>query len=111
MATYAYKLLGQTEANASLTTLVDAPGTGKSVIVSSIVVNEHGGGSSTYRIAVRGAGASILDKHYLVKDATIAANDTVTLTLGITLEATDVLEVYASDADVSFNAFGVEITP
>ena len=109
MATYAYKLLGQDEANASLTTLY-TPGTGKSAIVSSVVVNEHGGGSSTYRIAVRGAGAGIADKHYLVYDATIAANDTVTLTLGITLGATDVLSVYASDADVSFNAFGVEIT-
>tara|TARA_R100000808_G_C2039027_1_gene79436 strand:- start:125 stop:457 length:333 start_codon:yes stop_codon:yes gene_type:complete len=110
MATYNYKILGQTEANASATALYTVPSS-KEAIVSTIVVNEHGGGSSTYRIAVREDGDTLADKHYLVKDATIAANDTVTLTLGITLEATDVLEVYASDADVSFNAFGVEITP
>lgn len=110
MATYNYKILGQREANASLEDLYTVPSS-KEAIVSTIVVNEHGGGSSTYRIAVREDGDSIADKHYLVYDATIAANDTVTLTLGITLEATDVLSVYASDADVSFNAFGVEITP
>jgi len=40
----------------------------------------------------------------------IAANDSTCLTLGITLAATDVLSVYASAADLSFQAFGSEIT-
>jgi len=40
----------------------------------------------------------------------IAANDSTTLTLGITLAATDVVTVYASSADMSFNVFGTEIS-
>jgi hypothetical protein len=46
----------------------------------------------------------------LVYDATCAANDTVTFTIGITMDSADVLEVYASTANFSFNAFGSELT-
>jgi len=40
----------------------------------------------------------------------IAANDSTTLTLGITLDAADVLSVYASAVDLSVNVFGTEIS-
>jgi hypothetical protein len=45
-----------------------------------------------------------------VYDSSIAANDTVTFTLGITLATTDVVTIYASSANMSFNAFGSELT-
>jgi hypothetical protein len=44
-----------------------------------------------------------------VYGATVAASDTTTLTLGLTLATTDVVTVYASSANLSFNAFGSEI--
>jgi hypothetical protein len=44
-----------------------------------------------------------------VYDATIAANTTTAYTLGVTIDATDVVTVYASSANLSFNAFGSEI--
>jgi hypothetical protein len=59
---------------------------------------------------VQPAGASIADQHYIAYDVVIAANDSTCLTLGLTLAATDVLSVYASAADLSFQAFGSEIT-
>jgi hypothetical protein len=41
----------------------------------------------------------------------VAANDSTTLTLGITVKATDVLSVQAGTADrLSINAFGAEVT-
>ena len=49
-------------------------------------------------------------KHYLAYDAVIAANDTILLTLGITLAATDVVTVYAGTSSLSFSLFGAEIT-
>jgi hypothetical protein len=67
------------------------------------------GVSTTYRVAVRPAGASIEDKHYVVYEAAINQFDTVMLTLGITLATTDVVTVRAATADVSFNLFGSEI--
>jgi hypothetical protein len=49
-------------------------------------------------------------QHYIAYDTPIAANDTIALTLGITLATTDVITVYASSASMSFSAFGSEIS-
>jgi hypothetical protein len=46
---------------------------------------------------------------YIVYDATINANSTVAYTLGITIDASDLITVYASTATMSFTAFGSEI--
>jgi hypothetical protein len=40
---------------------------------------------------------------------TVPANDTVLLTIGVTLTATDVVSVSASTATISFNLFGSQI--
>ena len=42
--------------------------------------------------------------------ATIAANDTIALTLGVTLQTGAEISVGASDANVTFQAYGTEIT-
>jgi long-subunit fatty acid transport protein len=59
---------------------------------------------------VRPAGASIANQHYLVYDSAIPANDSITLTLGLSLAATDVVSVYAGNANLAFQLHGVEIT-
>lgn len=103
-------VLGQSAPSATtLTTLYTVPGA-TSVAGSSIVVCNRGSAGATFRIAVRPAGAAIATKHYLFYDASIAANATVTITIGFTLAATDVVSVYSSTIDLSFNAFGVEVT-
>jgi hypothetical protein len=38
----------------------------------------------------------------------VAANDTLTVVIGMTLGQADVLKVYASAVNMSFNLFGVE---
>ena len=104
-----YKVLGQSApAATTLTTLYTVPSATETV-VSTIAVCNRSGSSGTYRIAVRPAGASISNEHYLVFGATAAASDSILLTLGVTLSATDVISVYASSADMSFSAFGSEI--
>lgn len=109
MAT-AYKVLGQSAPSATTdTTLYTVPASTEA-IVSSIVVCNRGTSSATYRIAVRPGGASIANQHYLVFDVTIGANITDTYTLGITLNAADVITVRASTANCSFNAFGSEVS-
>lgn len=109
MAT-AYKVLGQAEpAATTATTLYTVPSATEAVI-STIVIANKAATAGSYRVAVRPAGATLEDKHYLAYDVAIAANDSTALTLGITLAATDVVTVYASSADMSFNAFGSEIS-
>ena len=108
--TTAYKTLGQVApAAATLTTLYAAPGA-TSAICSTLSVCNQSDVSTSVRIAVRPAGAVIAAKHYVVYDAFVDGNDTLFLTLGITLAATDVVSVYAGDATVSFCLFGSELT-
>ena len=105
-----YKVLGQSNPSATtLTTLYTVPSS-TSTVVSSIVVCNQAGTAATYRIAVRPAGASISNQHYLAYDISIATLDTMTLTLGLTLATTDVISVYASTATMSFAAYGSEIS-
>jgi hypothetical protein len=103
-----YKVLAQSAPSATTNTDVYTVGSGKSAVVSTITVANRGS-AGTYRIAVRPAGATIANQHYIAYDVSAAANDTICLTLGITLAATDVVTVYASTANFSFNLFGSEI--
>ena len=104
-----YKVLGQSNpAATTLTSLYTVPAATEAD-VSSIVVANLTATDATFRLAVRPAGASISDEHYIGYDITVGASDSTVLTMGITMEATDVLSVYASTADVTFNAYGSEI--
>ena len=107
MAT-ALKVLGQSNPTAAtLTTLYTVPAS-TSTVVSSIMVCNRSATATSFRIAVRPAGAGISDEHYIYNDLPISGNDTFTATLGITLATTDVVSVYATLATLSFNMFGQE---
>jgi glucose-6-phosphate dehydrogenase assembly protein OpcA len=108
MAT-AYKVLGQVTAATSNTTLYTVPAATET-IVSTISVCNLASTSATFRIAVRPDGASIENKHYIVYNATVPASDSTMLTLGIAMNASDVITVFSSIGEVSFNAFGSEIS-
>lgn len=109
MAT-AYKVLGQSAPAATTdTTLYTVPASTQTV-VSTITVCNRGGSTGTFRIAVRPDGAAISNSHYVYYDAELAANTTVAFTIGMTIDASDVITVRASTADFSFSAFGSEIS-
>ena len=107
---YTYKVLGQSAPSATTNTDIYTVGAGKQAIVSTITVANRSASIRTYRIAVRPAGATLANQHYIAYDVAIAGNDTTPLTLGITLTATDVITVYASTTDLSFGIFGSEIS-
>jgi uncharacterized membrane protein len=104
-----YKVLAQSAPSATTNTDVYTVGSGKSAVVSTITVCNRSAVTVTYRIAIRVAGATIANEDYIAYDASVPANDTINLTLGVTLAATDVITVYASTANLSFNLFGAEI--
>ena len=105
-----YKVLGQSNPAATTATTLYTVPAATSTIVSTITVCNQAATAGTYRIAVRIAGASLAKPQYVVYDASLSANSTDTITLGITLAATDVVTVYASTADFSFSAFGTELS-
>jgi hypothetical protein len=104
-----YKVLGQSNPSATTATTLYTVPSSTQTVVSTITVCNQGSSAATYRIAVRPAGATLDPKHYIVYGATVPATDTTTLTLGLTLATTDVVTIYASSANLSFNAYGSEI--
>jgi hypothetical protein len=105
-----YKVLGQNNPSASgLTTLYTVPSSTQAVC-SSISVCNILNTATTYRIAIRPTGEAIANKHYLTYDASLPANDSTILTMGVSLNASDVVSVYAASSGVSFSLFGTEVT-
>ena len=105
-----YKVLGQSNPSATTaTTLYTVPASTQAV-VSTIVIANLTATAATFRIAVRVAGATLANSQYVAYDITVGASDSTALTLGVTLNATDVVTVYASTANLTFTAFGSEIS-
>ena len=105
-----YKTLGQSAPSAAtLTTAYTVP-SATQTIVSTIVVCNRSGTATSFRIAIRPDGAAISNEHYLAYDVEILGNEVYTFTIGATLDADDVISVYATLATLSFNVFGQEIS-
>lgn len=106
----AYKVLGQSAPAATTATTLYTVPSATSTIISTIVVCNRGSSNATFQLAVRPDGATLANQHYIAFNTPIAATDTITFTLGITVDASDVIHVQGSTADLSFSAFGSEIT-
>lgn len=102
------KVLGQLDAAATTAQdLYTAPNLAQ-VTCSTLVVCNRTAGGLTFRVSIRVAGVAANDKQYLFYDTAIAANTTLTVTIGMTLAQTDVVTTYASATGLSFSLFGVE---
>ena len=104
-----YKVLGQVNPSATTATTAYTVPSATETVISTITVANIGAAPATYRLAVRPNGATLENKHYVVYDSSVAPQSTDTLTLGITLDATDVVTVYSSTATLAFNLYGSEI--
>jgi len=102
------KVLGQLDPAATTTTTLYTVPDLTQTTVSSLVICNRTGSSITFRVSVHVAGAGADDKQFLFYDQALAANTTQTVVIGMCLGQTDVIKVYASAVDVSFNLFGVE---
>jgi glucose-6-phosphate dehydrogenase assembly protein OpcA len=105
-----FKVLGQSAPDATTDTNLYTVPAGTSAVISTIVVANRAGTSATYRIAIRPNGATLANQHYIAYDVTVSGSDSTTLTIGLTLAATDIITVYGSTANLSFSVFGSEIT-
>jgi len=105
-----HKVLGQVAPSAtSLTALYTVPAATQTV-ASSVVVCNRGVVNTTFRISIAVSGASDAPLQYMYYDVPISKNNTFVATIGITLAATDVVRVYAGNANLSFTLLGVEAT-
>jgi glucose-6-phosphate dehydrogenase assembly protein OpcA len=105
-----YKVLGQSNPSATTATTLYTVPSATQAVVSTIVIANLTATAATFRIAVRVAGATLANSQYVAYDITVGASDSTALTLGVTLGAADVITVYASTANLTFTAFGSEIS-
>ena len=108
----AYKILGQRNPAANtLSTLYTVPA-GNSAIVSSITIanlNETNDAGNSFSIAVNSGGVAVANTNYIAYRVNCPSRDSITLTLGITLNAGSIISVNANSSLVTFSAFGTEI--
>lgn len=105
-----YKILGQSAPSANTSTDLYAVPSATDAVVSSIVVANRDSAAATYRISCAPTGANVANSQYIAYDVTVGGNDSTIITIGATLDATDKIRVYASTANLTFTAFGSEIS-
>lgn len=106
-----YKVLGQAALTAETNTDVYTVPSATEAVVSTIVVANRAATSNTFRIAVRPDGATLANEHYVAYDVAIPANDSTNLTIGVTMDAGDIITVYGgASSELSVNVFGSEIS-
>lgn len=102
------KVLGQIEAAATTpTTLYTVPSL-TSTTTSSLMVCNRAASPTSFRVNIRVGGEATANKQYIYYDHALAADETFTSIIGMTLAEGDIVEVYATDTGLSFNLFGVE---
>ena len=105
-----YKVLGQ--ANPAANTLTDVytvPSSTQSVI-STITVCNQSASNASYSIAIAPNGEADNTKHYIIRGGVVPAADSIGITLGITIDAADVVRGNTNSANISFNVFGSEVS-
>lgn len=107
-----YKILGQRNPGSSVLTNVYTVPASNSAVVSSIVLTNTSGtatGGVAARVAVNASGVAVATANYLAYDVNVPGCDSVTLTLGITMNAGSQLSVYANSTSLAISVFGAEI--
>jgi hypothetical protein len=105
-----YKVLGQAAPAATTNVNLYTVPAATQAVISTLVISNRSDDPVDYRVSVRPEGATLANQHFVAYDVSVGAKDSTTLTLGITLNATDVITVYGATANLSFSAFGSELT-
>lgn len=105
-----YKLLGQSNPTANTLTDVYTVPAATQAVISTIAICNQSATNASYSIAVSNNGAADNVRQYIIRGGVVPAADSIGITLGITIDATDVVRCNTNSGSVSFNIFGSEIT-
>jgi hypothetical protein len=106
----ALKILGQAAPAATTSSDLYTVPAATQTTVSTLAVANRASTATTFRISIAKAGEALANKQYIYYDQFIDGNSSFLVTIGITLQATDVIRVYAGTANLSFNVFGIEVS-
>lgn len=107
-----YKVLGQTITGGSFSgnALYTVP-TGGTAVSSTLSICNLNSSNCTYSIAVVPRGQTLSAKHLIASNTEIKSNETIALSLGITLGSKDSIIVNSANSNLSFNLFGSQSIP
>ena len=105
-----YKILGQAFVTPNTLTNVYVTGASTSAVVNSIYIANHGINSSNVQIILRPINQTLANRHTIIRDETVPASSTLVLNLGITMGQNTILAANNTLANISYGAFGLEIT-
>lgn len=104
-----YKLLGQLDPAANADGDLYTVPAGATAITSTLAIANRSATSKNYRVAIRPNGNTLSNVHYIAYDIPLNRNDSVMLTLGMTLPENTIVTV-RSQGEITYNLFGSEIT-
>jgi hypothetical protein len=105
----AYKILGQINPTANTqTTLYTAPASNQTV-VSTVIICNQSAVAGTFKLALIPSGQSLSTSRYISFDTQAPSNDSVMLTLGLTMASGDSIVANVSSSNFSVSAYGSEI--
>jgi hypothetical protein len=104
-----FRVLGQRQPAATTLSDIYAVPNGNSTIISTVNICNQSNSITTFRLAIRPANVGISGEHYIAYDTPLTPNDSLSLTMGITLAQTDVVTVYSNSGAASFAVFGSEL--
>ena len=104
-----YKVLGQANGTTAVSNVYTVPAATQAVI-STVVIANRSSSNVNYRIAVCQNAAAVSNTNYIAYDAVISGNDSIGLSLGITMGNNDLISANASSNVLTLSIFGTEIT-
>jgi hypothetical protein len=111
MANY-FRVLGQIAPPANNANVVYTVASGRQAVVSTINICNQDAAARAFRVAVvsNAVSGTLTSNNYIAYETPIQANDSMALTLGVTMMGNDYIVVQAnSTANMSFSIFGSEI--
>ena len=104
------RILGQTKPAAATRTAIYTTPASTAGVISTLMACNTTASADVVQITVAPSGAAHATSQFIYFDVSIPANNTLAVTCGLTLAATDVVRVYSTGGNIAFTAFGVEIT-
>jgi len=110
MPTATYKVLAQSAPSATTATDIYTIASATQAVISTITVCNQSASNASYSISVSNNGVADNASHYIIRGGVVPAADSIGITLGLTLDASDQIRANTNSANISFNIFGSEIT-
>jgi hypothetical protein len=108
-----YKVLAQSApGNTAIQNVYTVPAA-TNTIISTLMICNRSTVNAAYNIAIQPAGAALANQHYIAFNSTVPANDSIALTVGMSLAATDNIAIQANTTgnnNLGFTIFGTEIS-